>query len=175
MRFMEIPQLTRYGSYEVHVDWQSLSRHLDQLNDVGTLELDPDFQRGRVWPTSKKIAYIEYCLRGGRHSRTLLFNCASWNNGAIGKQPVQLVDGLQRLTAVQDFMADKIDVFGKKYSEYEDMPDRIRQGYFNVNVNDLPDRKSVLTWYLELNDGGVVHTESELNRVRRLLDEELQK
>jgi hypothetical protein len=36
---------------------------------------------------------------------------------------------------------------------------------FKMHVNQLE-------WYLQLNNGGVVHTEEEINRVRQLLDDE---
>jgi hypothetical protein len=39
-------------------------------------------------------------------------------------------------------------------------------------VNDLKTREEVLQWYLDLNSGGVVHTEEELNRVREMLEKE---
>jgi hypothetical protein len=30
----------------------------------------------------------------------------------------------------------------------------------------------VLKWYLEFNSGGTVHTEAELNKVRKMIEEE---
>ena len=43
---------------------------------------------------------------------------------------------------------------------------------FTWHINDLEDRKAVLQWYLDLNEGGVIHTAEELNKVKKLLDEE---
>lgn len=48
------------------------------------------------------------------------------------------------------------------------MWDRVRQW----SVNELRTRAEVLRWYLQLNSGGVVHTEEELARVRALLEAE---
>jgi len=65
------------------------------INDTYVFEICPDFQRGHVWDDAKSIAYVEFCLKGGVSARTLFFNCPGWQN----KGPMQLVDGLQRLTA----------------------------------------------------------------------------
>ena len=40
---------------------------------------------------------------------------------------------------------------------------------FRWHVNDLSTYSEVLQWYLDLNSGGTVHTEEELNRVQQLL------
>ena len=39
-----------------------------------------------------------------------------------------------------------------------------------VHINNLKTKKEVLTWYLEMNTGGTVHTDDELDRVRKMLD-----
>jgi hypothetical protein len=42
-------------------------------------------------------------------------------------------------------------------------------------VNDLKTKAEVLQWYLDINSGGVVHTETELEKVKRLLTKEKRK
>lgn len=39
-------------------------------------------------------------------------------------------------------------------------------------MNDLDTQAEVLQWYLDINSGGVVHTEAELDKVRWLLEVE---
>lgn len=77
-----------------------------------------------------------------------------------------LVDGLQRLTAVMRFLKGEITAFGYYYGEFEDKP---HDCDFILCINDLPTRALVLQWYLDLNSGGVVHTQEELDRARMLL------
>ena len=80
-----------------------------------------------------------------------------------------LVDGKQRLEAVRRFMADDLGVFGgHKLSDFEDKL-RLMHVDFVIMVNNLPDEKSVLRWYLDINSGGVAHTEAELDKVRQML------
>ena len=83
------------------------------------------------------------------------------------KGPFYLVDGKQRLQAVRLFLNNKIKAFGYYYNEYEDELHLIGPDFL-INVNDLATREEVLQWYLDLNSGGVVHTEEELNKVKKI-------
>lgn len=169
MKFSDIPQFTRDGNYRVNVSWAYLEQHLAALADSGQLDLDPDFQRGHVWTEDKQIAYVEFVLRGGKSSRTLLFNAAGWMRSFAGD--IQLVDGKQRLEAVLRFLHGEIRAFGLLIQEFEGKLPGLLGPDFVFCINDLKTRKEVLTWYLELNGGGVVHTEEELARVQKLLEE----
>jgi len=41
-----------------------------------------------------------------------------------------------------------------------------------LNVNNLKTKAEVLRWYLEMNTGGVVHTQDEVDKARALLEYE---
>jgi len=45
-------------------------------------------------------------------------------------------------------------------------------GMLKFNVNDLQTRGEVLQWYIEMNSGGVVHSDEEIKRVKKLLEQE---
>ena len=82
---------------------------------------------------------------------------------------MQLVDGLQRLTAVRRFMAGELAVFGgHRLADIED-PRYLRRVNLRFYVNALRTRADVLRWYLELNAGQVAHAPEELARVAGLL------
>jgi hypothetical protein len=145
MRFQDIPQFTR-ANYNVDIPWDYIPKwERNQLE----LNLDPDFQRAHVWTTDKQIAYVEYILRGGISGKDIYFNHPGWFRDWKGS--MDIVDGKQRWQAVKEFLGDKIPVFGCFYSQYEDR----------------------LQWYLDLNSGGVVHTNEELDKVQALLKKEL--
>lgn len=169
MKFSDIKPFTRCSSYCVTVPWSHLERHIERAMEMN-LDLDPDFQRAHVWTPEKQIRYVEYILRQGHSSRELWFNHTQWN-GNPTKGRYEIVDGKQRLQAARMFLANQIPAFGYHYEEYED-PLRFTVAYFNWHVNDLKTREEVLQFYLDLNEGGVVHTEEELSRVRALLEAE---
>ena len=168
MKFSEIPQLTRDANYRVNVGWDYLENWLTKDRDDVYPDLDPPFQRAHVWTEAQQIAFVEFMLRGGKGSNEIRFNCVGWMGDFRG--PFVLVDGKQRLHAVQRFMANEIGVFGgHMFREFDDRL-RISGVDFVMMVNSLPDMKSVLKWYLEINAGGIAHTEAELDKVRKMLD-----
>lgn len=169
MRFRDLPKYPRAG-YDISVDWTDLERHLarDRVGSVPFI-MEPDYQRGHVWSEEQQIAFVEYGLMGGENSMVITTNCPGWMADFRG--PYELVDGLQRVTAVLRFMRNEIKAFGHYLREYEDRP-RMTQGCFRWRVCDLPTRAEVLKLYLLINSGGVVHSPEEIARVRALLETE---
>jgi hypothetical protein len=173
-KFADIPQMTRDGYYQVNVGWDYLEDWIAHNRDKPSVgfEMDPDFQRGHVWTEQQQIRYVEFMLRGGKSSRVIYWNCKGWMHTFEG--PMVLVDGKQRISAVLRFLGNEILAFGHKREEYTD-----RLGLchcdFLMNVNNLKTRAEVLQWYIDLNAGGVAHTNEEINKVRRLLDIEQDK
>jgi len=167
-KYEDIRQISN-ANYVVNIPWDYLEEWLDtnEHRSYG-IEVEPDFQRAHVWDDAKRIKYVEFCLRGGRSSLNIYWNCPGWMIDFKG--PLQLVDGLQRLTAVRKFLSNEIPAFGHFHDEYTDKLSMTRC-YFLFYINDLASRKDILQWYLDLNDGGVVHTTEELERVKKLLSE----
>lgn len=176
MNIKDIKKLTPDAPYRVNVSWDYLESHLEHYGKImwdkpELLQLDPDFQRGHVWDEGRQIAYVEYCLRGGKSSRELQFNCAGWMANYEG--PLILVDGKQRMEAVRKFMRNELPVFGGHTKDMiENIDWALRFVDFVFNMNSLKTRAQVLQWYLELNSGGIAHEQSELDRVRALLESE---
>jgi hypothetical protein len=165
-RLRDIPQLPRAG-YRIDVSWDRLEEHLARDRDI-PINLEPDYQRGHVWTDEQRIAFVEYGLMGGETSMAITTNCPGWMQDFRG--PYEVVDGLQRITAVRMFMRSEIPAFGILYREYED---RLHQcgPSFSWRVLALPTRPEVLRLYLLLNSGGVVHSPEEISRVRALLED----
>jgi len=170
-RFRDIPQLTRPGNWECDFDidgaWAQIERW-QREQGTAPLDIDPDFQRPHVWTEEQQIAWLEFLMRGGKTGRTLYFNCEGWMRDWRG--PFVIVDGKQRLRAIERFLKNEIPVFGSFRRDFTDsllVIDSIK-----FNVNSLPNRKSVLQWYLEFNTGGTPHTNEEIGRVRELLQRE---
>ena len=60
MKFKEIPQLTREGSYQVNVPLRYVVDNIRKWeeDDYYQLQLNPKFQRGHVWTEKQQIAYV---------------------------------------------------------------------------------------------------------------------
>ena len=172
-RFRDIPKFTRDGSYQVDMSPDYVIERVcgDWVDELG-LDLNPDFQRGHVWTTDQQIAFIEYFMRGGKSGRLLYFNHPGWHGCYEGD--FVLVDGKQRIEAFRRFLCNEIPMFGSYFYEYTDKIPFI-ESTFLVNVNSLQTRAEVLQWYIDMNTGGIVHTPKEIEKVKRLLEEELKK
>ena len=171
-RFKDIPQFTRNGSYQVDMDIKRIPGWIEIEQKEMNLQLNPNFQRGHVWTEEQQIAWLEFFLRGGNSGNVIYFNCPSWHypvkDGAYNDYVC--VDGLQRLTAICRFINNEIKVFGSYFKEYED-PRILMRHTMKINVNDLQTEKEVLQWYIDMNSCGTQHSEEEIERVKRMMDE----
>jgi|SRR5579872_72202 len=171
-RFSDIPQFTRSGSWQCHFPFDSVLPQLERWKDDYGADYDPDFQRMHVWTEAQQIAWLEFFFRGGRTSRVIYLNCPIFGGRSQSKNAddlrMVLADGKQRLEAIRRFTANEIPVFGSLRSEYTDWPNVLGQS-IEINVNDLPTRKEVVRWYIEMNSGGTPHTEAEIEKARALL------
>lgn len=170
MKFKDIPKFTRCANYRVTQPWNYMKGWIDKNIEELNLDMNPDFQRAYVWTPEQKSRYVEYILKGGVSGKEIYFNCVGWMMDFQG--PFVIVDGKQRVNAVLEFLDNKVAIFGNNF--YQDFEDKLgtMDAYLLFNVNDLPTRREVLQWYLDLNTGGTIHSEDELNKVKRLLKQE---
>ena len=173
IKFKDIPQFTGAGHYEIDVPISHIVSAVEDYKKTYGLEMDPDFQRGNVWTRKQQIAWLEYFLRGGASSLVIYFNHPDFGRGMRPDSDLKhmvLVDGLQRLTAIIGFINNEIPVFGENY--YKDFEDKPRDLKYRLkfNVNDLQYKREILQWYIDMNSGGTVHSEDEIERVKKLLE-----
>lgn len=169
MRFQDIPQFPRAG-YQIDVFWSNLEDWIQDQTQYKSpaLILEPDYQRGHVWTDAQRTAFVEYGLMGGETGMAITTNCPSWMQ-AGERGPYEVVDGLQRITAVRKFLGNEIPAFGHLYQEFES-PLPWSRWSFKWRVLSLETREEVLKLYLLINAGGVVHSPEEIARVRGLLE-----
>lgn len=174
MKFSDIKQFIQAGNYEVNIPLTSIERTLKRWDEDYSVNLEPDFQRGHVWTEEQQISYVEFLLRGGITSRVIYFNSPAFGSYKnFDDETIVCVDGLQRLTACRRFINNEIKVFGYRFSEFEGSSNFMNDLRFNVN--SLETRAEVLEWYIQFNSGGTVHTKEEIDRVKKLLEEEVKK
>jgi uncharacterized protein with ParB-like and HNH nuclease domain len=168
MKATDIKPFKGFGANSFDTSLNYLARKIKQLQEEDGLQLNPDFQRGRVWSVKQQSDFIEFLLRGGRTTPVLL-NHPGWLGSFEGE--FVCVDGLQRLSSILDFLDDKIAIFGgHTYSQIGGVDRILRRVHLKIYINTLKTRAEVLEWYLELNAGGTPHTQEELDRVAELLE-----
>lgn len=92
----QVPTFTQQPNYQVDMSWG----YVEDWIQSQQCDMDPDFQRGHVWTREQKIAFIEFCLRGGTSARNVFFNAPNYMQSRRG---LCIVDGKQRVTAIVEW------------------------------------------------------------------------
>jgi hypothetical protein len=139
------------------------------------LDIDPDYQRGHVWTEAQSAAFVGHKLEGGECPSLTI---QRWQDAV----PDELVDGKQRLLSVLGFVENQIPAMlsdGHCYmlGDWSE-PDQalLRRSIdliLRARIVKCPTRADVLRLYLKLNRGGSIHTDTEIERVRALLADEV--
>lgn len=168
--FQEIPERLK-SYYSVDISFKSLKFVLHTYMRDFALQLNPDFQRGHVWSEEQQISYVEYLLTNPDldKSMQIIFNCPGWMSSCWKKEMV-CVDGLQRITACLRFLNNEIPAYGTFYRDYSGF---IRT-HLKFIIGAFHKKSDVLKWYLELNGLGTPHTKEELDRVKIMLEKQLE-
>ena len=80
----------------------------------GSLKLNPDFQRRRVWPPAAKTYLIDTILRRKPMPNIMI---RAITDPETRRSRREVVDGQQRLSAIRDFASDSL-VLGRRAEEY---------------------------------------------------------
>ncbi len=152
-------------------------RLLDLAADYGGLDMNPEYQRGHVWSREQQVHFVENMLRGivSTAGFVVQFNCPNWDNDKYaGDLPkgFQCVDGLQRTTAISEWVKGNIMPFGLSLTDIQGttfMPKNNTRYRFKVAFYAFQTRQEIIQHYLDLNCGGTPHSPEEIARVRGLL------
>ncbi|TXD44266.1 DUF262 domain-containing protein [Lujinxingia vulgaris] len=104
----DIEEMKPWDPREIRVDPKMFSlRNIIDMIDEGTLKLNPEFQRRRVWKPATKARLIESLL--------LRIPLPSFYFDSDEHGQMQVVDGLQRLSSVYEFVKEKFPLDGLEY------------------------------------------------------------
>jgi hypothetical protein len=131
----------------------------------------PPFQRGHVWTDDQAVAFVN-SARKGLHLGTYTFNTTVGINEArrlddTGREyffaDLWLLDGMQRLTALQRFFDDEFPVGGSLWSEVAADNKRffLSNVHFSAYETNLVDEAVMREMYDAMNFGGTPHREEE--------------
>lgn len=143
--------------YHVTVNWPYMESWLERHKEHG-IDMDPPFQRGYIWTPQQKHDFVLYQLRGGMSGKAVYWNAKGWMKTFDG--PLVLVDGKQRISAVREFLDNKLAINGYYCKDFADIA--LSDYYFDFYVNDLPNDEAVVDWYVGMNTGGSAHTEQDI-------------
>lgn len=150
-----------FNPEKIRVDQQMLSvKYMLELMDEGVIELNPGYQRHRVWKDNKKKSLLIESLM--LRIPIPAFYFYENENGMY-----QVIDGQQRLTTIQEFVKGKFRLSGLEYlgAEYnrkgfKDLDikyvQRIYRTQIAVNILDARAPKKVIyDIFRRVNTGGI--------------------
>jgi uncharacterized protein with ParB-like and HNH nuclease domain len=137
----------------------------------------PTYQRSRVWSDHQASLFVGSMITG---ASGLCTPC--WINRNLYKDLMEIVDGQQRLSSLYRWMLGELhaidpvtcdEIWVSDFTEI-DVRKLYHKTWIRVMYVDLtlPEQ---LKLYLRLNTGGTPHTESEIQKVRDMLAEEVDK
>lgn len=157
--------------YKTNCDFIDVPYHLnkwreDQEKMGYKFELNPTFQRGHVWTQEQQSKFVEWLLIGGDTS-PIIFNHSKWMGNF--QADMVCIDGLQRLTAICDFLDGKVTAFEAYVDEFTRL--QLRKASDVVFAITKLSEVEYLDMYIRINSGGTVHTQEEIDKVRNMLME----
>lgn len=118
----------------------------------------PTWQRGLVWTERQMISFIESAWRG------INLGTYTYNQAALGSPYDNLlIDGQQRMTAIERFLDDHFPVFGWRWSEVTPTDKRVWgvSIAFASYITQTEDEDYLRSYYNLMNFGGTAHKETE--------------
>jgi hypothetical protein len=133
-------------------------------------DLNPDYQRDLVWDLEDKIALLDSIFNNRDIGQFVFIHLGYEDPG------YELLDGKQRLSAIIEFIEDRYEYHGMKYSQLHPK-DRHRIKGYNISVATTREKltkKQKLEYFLSLNTRGKDQTAQHLAKVRGMLVEEIE-
>lgn len=146
-----------------------LNTEIERLKEEATsrggfFELNPIYQRDNSkWNKKQKIAYIENLVRN--------IAPVEFKFNRNKSEEMTCIDGLQRITAILDFINGEFLVFGDM-----DLL-ALSKTRFSLSRRNLvfklysfQENIDLYHFYLKLNEGGTQHSKVDIDKVKRLID-----
>lgn len=125
--FLEVQEITPYNPDDIRVHQKQFSiKFIEEMIENGDIDFTPDFQRNFVWNSIQKSKLIESLLL---RIPLPIFYFAEDKEGRL-----TIVDGLQRLTTIKEFMNNE---FSLNHLEY--LNEGVQGRYYKSN----PEKKQL--------------------------------
>jgi hypothetical protein len=165
------PQFTVREDMRLQFHQSSISSFDTTVYHFG-IDLEPDYQRGLVWTMEDKVKLIDSIFKGVDIGKFVFIR----RDYSSDKHLYEILDGKQRLTTIMEFREDRFRYNGFLYSELHPFDQSHIDGY-SISVADVsnPTKEQIYRYFLRLNTGGKPMDEAHLDKVKKLLHDEVEK
>ena len=135
----------------------------------GRMNMSPSYQRGLVWTEKQKQEYLTALFKS-RAEITPVFVQERFD----GKEHYEVLDGKQRLNAIFEFIEDKIELEGTKFSELS-AEDTMKLLNYDIRYTRILSYEGKipedfkLEYFLEINEKGTKMSENQIEKVKNML------
>jgi hypothetical protein len=131
----------------------------------------PEYQRGLVWSDEQKVNLIKSIMTGVPIGTFVYarqaYDRKTWKE--LPKRTYYLLDGQQRLNAIQGFLDNEFVVDGYFFNDLPYLDKRAFIGFSNFGsmILNEPTPEQELDFYFTLNFGGTAHTKADLEKIMK--------
>lgn len=166
----KLPKFTQREEMRLQFFQSSLSSFHSYIYKFG-VDMNPDYQRGLVWQLEDKQKLIDSIFKGVDIGKFVFIRRDYGSESHL----YEILDGKQRLTAIMEFLEDRFKYNGFYYSELHPVDQSHIQGY-SVSLAEVsnPTKEQIYRYFLRLNIGGKPMAQEQLDKVEKLLHDEIE-
>jgi len=139
----------------MYIDYSNENPKIEDVFKKGI----PDFQRdNNIWSRDMKIKFVENIVKGFK-TKFQLFEIDGKDDGC------QILDGLQRITALLSFMNNEFKIFDNSFN-YDDIKDIFLRGMSRTIVIEIfkfKNKNEVIDFYVEMNEN-ITHSPEDIKK-----------
>lgn len=145
----------------------SQSKEVDTLSPIDIVNLmTPAFQRENTkWTREMQITFVENIVSGCK-SEIHLYEIRGFENELDN---CQILDGLQRLTAIAEYQSGAFPIFGDLYWNMVNTGGIFPRLNLLLNIYQFESDKEACEFYIQMNKG-TTHSEDDLKTAYTFLD-----
>jgi len=129
-----------------------------KFNTAWIERVTPEFQRdNNKWNKAMKLRFIENLLSGVKVE--LMFFRLNNNDDA------QIIDGLQRTTAILDFFHGKVKPFGYTYQDLKKHFFKFRSNNITIKIYTFDTWQEVGKFYIDMNEN-ITHSKADIQKAK---------
>lgn len=145
---------------------QDISSILNKVYHFG-VDMNPDYQRDHVWELSDKISLIDSIMNNSDIGK-FLFNRRDYVDA---ETPLyEIIDGKQRVSAILEFIEDRFEYKGLKFSQMHLRDQHQIKGKV-VNIAEVQNstKEQLINLFIKVNTSGRIMSKDHLDKVRKML------
>ena len=139
----------------------------ENLHDI--YKAVPDFQRNNdKWTLKMKQGFIRNVIEGYR-TTVILYDVVPESTNFGTMHECKIMDGLQRISAIHEFMEGEFTVYGLTYQEL--LSRKIitaMSGVIGIKIHTFTSQQEAIRFYIAINEN-ITHSDADIDRAKKVL------